>query len=212
MDIEAHRDLKLLEAVEQDSRVTQRGLATKLGIALGLTNIYLRRLVRKGYIKCVNVQSNRIRYLITPRGIAEKARLTYEFMDYSLHLYGEVRQHLRAVLQDCAAANRRVAIYGRGEAAELAYLSLKEFGLEPVAIFDADGGDDFLGIPVRPLREHKTVEYDLIIVATLERSGQHLAALVNDGVPMEKLFPLCRDVLPTRPLTELAKTANGQRR
>ena len=95
MDIEAHRDLKLLEAVEQDSRVTQRSLATKLGIALGLTNIYLKRLVRKGYIKCVNVQSNRITYLITPRGIAEKARLTYEFMDYSLHLYGEVRQHLR---------------------------------------------------------------------------------------------------------------------
>src|SRR5205807_3235936 len=67
MDIEAHRDLKLLEEVEKDSRVTQRGLAHQLGIALGLTNIYLKRLVRKGYIKCVNVQSNRISYLITPR-------------------------------------------------------------------------------------------------------------------------------------------------
>ena len=66
MDIEAHRDLQLLEAVEQNARVTQRTLATKLGIALGLTNIYLKRLVRKGYIKCVNVQSNRISYLITP--------------------------------------------------------------------------------------------------------------------------------------------------
>jgi len=140
MDIEDHRDLKLLEAVEQDSRVTQRGLATKLGIALGLTNIYLKRLVRKGYIKCVNVRSNRLSYLITPRGIAEKARLTYEFMDYSLHLYGEVRQHLRGVLQECAAANRLVAIYGRDEAAELAYLSLKEFGLEPVAVFDIEIG------------------------------------------------------------------------
>src|SRR3954454_17246993 len=136
MDIEAHRDLKLLEAVEQDSRITQRNLATRLGIALGLTNVYLRRLVRKGYIKCDNVQSNRISYLITPRGIAEKVRLTYEFMDYSLHLYGEVRQHLRAVIQECAAADRRVAIFGSGEAAELSYLSLKEFGLEPLAIFD----------------------------------------------------------------------------
>src|SRR6266567_8979283 len=103
MDIEAHRDLKLLEAVEADSRVTQRSLATRLGIALGLTNVYLRRLARKGYIKCVNVQSNRISYLITPRGIAEKARLTYEFMDYSLHLYREVRRHLGNVLQGCAA-------------------------------------------------------------------------------------------------------------
>src|SRR6267143_3403460 len=104
LDVEAHRDLKLLEAVEQDSRVTQRSLSTKLGIALGLTNIYLKRLVRKGYIKCVNVQSNRLTYLITPRGIAEKARLTYEFMDYSMHLYSEVRHHLRGVLQECAVS------------------------------------------------------------------------------------------------------------
>jgi DNA-binding Lrp family transcriptional regulator len=207
LDVEAHRDLRLLEAVEQDSRVTQRSLSTKLGIALGLTNIYLKRLVRKGYIKCVNVQSNRISYLITPRGIVEKARLTYEFLDYSLHLYGEVRQHLRGVLQECAAAGRRVAIYGRGEAAELAYLSLKESGLEPVAIFDVDGGQEFLGMPVRPVREHADLVYDLMIVATLESSEAQLAALVSAGVPPQKLFPL-RQALPSRrrPAPDLAKT------
>ena len=210
MDIEAHRDLKLLEAVEQNSRVTQRSLATKLGIALGLTNIYLKRLVRKGYIKCVNVQSNRISYLITPRGIAEKARLTYEFMDYSLHLYSEVRQHLRHALQECAAAGRRVAIFGRGEAAELAYLSLKECGLEPVAIFDVDGGHEFLGMPVRAVREHDQFDYDLMIVATLERSGQQLAMLVAGGVPPDKLFPLRQELPPRRrPAPELAKTGTG---
>jgi len=194
MDIEGRRDLKLLEAVEEDSRITQRGLATKLGIALGLTNIYLRRLVRKGYIKCVNVQSNRITYLITPRGIAEKARLTYEFMDYSLHLYSEVRQHLRAVLHECAASDRRVAIFGCGEAAEIAYLSLKEFGLEPMAIFDVDGGREFLGMPVRPIAEHSQVPCDVIIVATLDGSGSQCAELIRDGVPRDKLFPLRRDV------------------
>ena len=172
MDIEAHRDLKLLEAVEADSRVTQRGLSTQLGIALGLTNIYLKRLVRKGYIKCVNVQSNRITYLLTPRGIAEKLRLTYEFMDYSLHLYGEVRQHLRAVIRECAAAGRRVAIFGRGEAAELSYLALKEFGLEPLAIFDLEGGQrvpGHAGAADQP--SIVDVAYDLMIVATLDALG-----------------------------------------
>lgn len=198
MDIEAHRDLKLLEAVEADSRVTQRTLATKLGIALGLTNIYLKRLVRKGYIKCVNVQANRITYLITPRGIAEKARLTYEFMDYSLHLYGEVRQHLRSVLQECAAADRRVAIYGRGEAAELAYLSLKEFGLDPVAVFDSEGGREFLGMPVRPIADHAQFVFDLLIIARLDRDGDAVGTLIRDGIPAEKLFPLRRDALPRR--------------
>ena len=206
MDIEEHRDLKLLEALEQDSRVTQRSLASKLGIALGLTNIYLKRLVRKGYIKCVNVRSNRISYLITPRGIAEKARLTYEFMDYSLHLYGEVRQHLRGVLQECASADRRVAICGRGEAAELAYLSLRECGLEPVAIFDMEGGREFLGIPVQAVRDHERIAYDLMIVATLETSPRLIIALEGQGIPPEKLFPLRRDHA-RRPAT--VQTGNG---
>ena len=210
MDIEARRDLKLLEAVEEDSRVTQRSLATKLGIALGLTNIYLRRLVRKGYIKCVNVQSNRISYLITPRGIAEKARLTYEFMDYSLHLYGEVRQHLRSVLQGCAAADKRVAIYGCGEAAELAYLSLRECGLEPVAVFDQEIGHDFLGMPVRPICEHVDVLFDLMIIATLDSSGQQVDALLRDGIPSEKLFPLRRDVVRRPIIPEAEKFGHGR--
>jgi DNA-binding MarR family transcriptional regulator len=211
MDIEANRDLKLLEAVEQNSQVTQRGLATKLGIALGLTNIYLKRLVRKGYIKCVNVQSNRITYLITPRGLAEKARLTYEFMDYSLHLYGEVRHHLRKVLQECAVTHRRVAIYGRGEAAELAYLSLREFGLEPVAIFDGDSSGEFLGMPVRPITDHREVAFDLLIIASLEHPAQQLAELINDGIASDKLFPLRRDLTP-RQAAGLAKAGNGDQR
>lgn len=198
MEVEAHRDLRLLEAVHLDSRVTQRGLASQLGIALGLANIYLKRMVHKGFIKVVNVQPNRISYLVTPRGIAEKARLTYEFMDYSLHLYGEVRQHLREALRDCAAAGKRVAIYGRGEAAELAYLSLKESGLDPVAVFDKDSGHEFLGMPVRPLGELGQVEYDLIIVATLERSSQQMADLLKAGVPLDKLFPLRQEPASAR--------------
>jgi DNA-binding MarR family transcriptional regulator len=210
MDIEDRRDLRLLEAVEEDSRVTQRGLATKLGIALGLTNLYLKRLVRKGYIKCVNVQSNRLTYLITPRGIAEKARLTYEFIDYSLHLYGEVRQHLRTMLHECAVSGRRVAIFGRGEAAEIAYLSLKEFGLEPIAIFDECGGRHFLGMPVQAIADHDKVPYDVIVVATFDSSGQPWANLIKDGVPAEKLFPLRQIPGTVRRVATPGRRPNGR--
>ena len=211
MDVEAHRDLRVLEAVQQDSRLTQRGLASKLGIALGLANIYLKRMIHKGYIKCVNVQPNRISYLITPRGIAEKARLTYEFMDYSLHLYGKVRQHLRAALRECAAAGKRVAIYGSGEAAELAYLSLKEFGLDPVAVFDTGGGREFLGMPVLPIADHATIEFDLIIVASLDRSGQPMQALLDVGVAKDKLFPLRKETAPPpRRKAVAVRTRNGK--
>jgi DNA-binding Lrp family transcriptional regulator len=209
MDREAHRDLKLLEAVEQDAHVTQRSLASQLGIALGLANIYLKRLMHKGYIKCTNVQPNRLSYLITPRGIAEKARLTYEFMDYSLHLYREVRQHLRDVLQECAAAGSAVAIYGRGEAAELAYLSLKESGLDPVAIFDAEGGHHFLGMPVHPVADHQQISYDLMIVASLDKDAQDVNHLLRQGVPADKLFPLRRDQQPRRSRAAAARSRPG---
>ena len=210
MDVEARRHLRLLEAVAEDSRVTQRGLATKLGIALGLTNIYLKRLARKGYIKCVNVQSNRLSYLITPRGIAEKVRLTYEYIDYSLHLYREVRQHLRGVLHDCAVSGSRVAIFGRGEAAEIAYLSLKEFHLEPIAIFDEEGGHDFLGMPVRPIAEHASVPYDLMVMATLDASRQQGENLIRDGVPAAKLFSLRQTSVSS--LLRARTGPNGERR
>jgi DNA-binding Lrp family transcriptional regulator len=189
MDTEAQRDLQLLEAVEQNARVTQRGLASHMGIALGLTNIYIKRLVRKGCIKCVSVQSNRIAYLITPRGLAEKARLTYEFMQYSLHLYKDARRHLHAVVRERAAEGQRLAIYGSGEAAELAYLSLRELGIEPVAIFgDVEG--TFLGMPVRDIRDHAAVAFDLVIVASLEPRSRAAEQAVAAGIAAERLVLL----------------------
>jgi hypothetical protein len=86
-----------------------------------------------------------------------------------------------------------VAIYGRGEAAELAYLSLKESGLEPAAIFDFERGQRFLGMPVLPIADHATVRYDLLIIASLDRDGRLIDDLVRVGVPREKLFPLRRE-------------------
>ncbi len=193
LDVEAHRNLRALQAIEADGGITQRTLAGRLGIALGLTNIYLKRLVRKGYVKCVNVQSNRLRYLLTPKGIAEKTRLTYEFMEYSLFLYGQVRSHLRQVLEAAVLGHRRrIAVYGTGEAAELAYLSVTELGLELVAVFDGADTRRFLGQDVRRIEDHADVTFDLLIVATLDPSGPIVQRLAALGVPSEKLITLRR--------------------
>lgn len=191
LDVEARRNLTALEAIAADDRITQRSLADKLGIALGLTNIYLKRLVRKGYVKCVNVQSNRLRYLLTPKGIGEKTRLTYEFMQYSLVLYREVRQHLHSVLEPYASANlRRVAVFGTGEGAELAYLSIAELGLELVAVFDTASGRQFLGHPVRDIREHADVTFDLLLVPRLDEAGDTLEYLASLGLPSDRVVTL----------------------
>ena len=189
MDVESHRELKVLEAISENERTSQRSLAAQLGIALGLTNLYLKRLVRKGYIKCVTIPSNRVLYLITPKGIAEKTRLTYEYMEYSLVLYKQVRTHLRSVLQEVAASgHKRVAIYGTGEAAELAYLSIKEASLDLAAVFDGDAPPaSFLGMPVRSLRGLDPGEYDVMVVAVLDSPKEALARVRDAGVPAERV-------------------------
>jgi DNA-binding MarR family transcriptional regulator len=195
LDLEERRNLQTLEAIAADDHLTQRTLADRLGIALGLANIYLKRLVHKGFVKCVNLQSNRLRYLLTPKGIAEKSRLTYEFMQYSLFLYGQVRQHLHTVLEPYTHSGRtKVAVYGTGEAAELAYLSIAELGLELVAVFDGGSNGRFLGHPVRDIARHGEVSFDLLLVATFQRPDPIVETLIGLGVPRERLVTLRQDV------------------
>jgi DNA-binding MarR family transcriptional regulator len=191
LHIESQRDLKVLEAITENEVTTQRSLASQLGIALGLTNLYLKRLVRKGYIKCVNVRSNRVKYLITLTGIAEKTRLTYEFMEYSLQIYRKSRAHLRTMLQPYAQRpGARVAIYGTGEAAELAYLCLREFGMEPAAVFDDQETRPFFNIPVQAIRRHAGVAFDAVIVARLAESGDLVVRLEQLGISRDRIVLL----------------------
>ena len=192
MELESRRDLQLLEALEHEATITQRTLASRLGMALGLTNLYLKRLVRKGYVKCVTISPNRLVYSLTPKGMARKARLTYEFMKYSLDFYRDARQHLRRSLVETVAEQKRVAIFGTGDAAELVFLLIRDMGLELVAVF-ADGEGRFLGLPVRAIDDHATVPYDVLVVAVLERPAGTVKRLGQLGVPSEKIVMLRPD-------------------
>ncbi len=162
------RDLQLLSEIETSEVVTQRGLSKRLGIALGLTNLYVKRLIKKGYVKVVNIQKNRIRYLITPQGIAEKSRLTYEYMQYSLQLYQQVRIVLRTRFRALAAQGRkRIVFYGVGEAAELAYLCAREMDLDLVGVVDAEhAGRRFLDHTVLDPAVLPGMEYDCVVITS----------------------------------------------
>lgn len=193
MDQTSQRDLQILTAIAEQQDVTQRGLAKRLGIALGLTNLYLKRLTRKGYIKVTTIPVRRMRYLLTPGGFAEKARLTYEYMAFSLQLYGQTRESLREAVRPLVDAGvRRFALYGTGEAAELAYLTLRDFGLEPVGVYGDDGRPQFLGLPVRTLEELRDGREDRVIVAAFDEPARHRATLMRCGVEQDRLIFLVR--------------------
>jgi DNA-binding MarR family transcriptional regulator len=196
------RDLEILTAISEGNPLTQRALAARLGVALGLANLYLKRLASKGFIKIAAFPAKpsarkRFRYLLTPKGLAAKGRLTYDYMAYSMNLYRRARQNLREALALLPEHGmKRLALYGTGDAAELAYLTLKEFSLEPLAIFAREGGGTFLGLPVRAASELAEGEFDGVILGTFERPEPHVAELVRLGIPRAKCITL-RRVLPS---------------
>jgi len=191
MDLQGQRALQLLRAVEQDSYVTQRSLATQLGVALGLTNLYLKRLVRKGYIKITTIPSNRVRYLLTPQGFAEKSRLTYLYMQYSLAHYRDMRARLRDTLSHAAANGmKRVVIYGTGELAEMAYLSLREMSMILVGFVDDSQRDAFLSYPVWRPDALEQWEFDAILLADLDHTADHKHNLGQHHIPDGKVLAL----------------------
>ena len=191
MDTSARRDHEILTVIAGSRHVTQRALALRLGIALGLTNLYVRRLARKGYIKVTMVPPRRIEYLLTPRGFVEKTRLTYEYMIHSVALYRQARQalqeNLRSLTQNGA---KRVALYGTGEAAELTYLTLRELGLEPVLVLDGEGGGTFLGQPVLAVDEVLPASCDRVVIATMEPAGRIVRQLLDRGFLRDRLITL----------------------
>ena len=192
------RDLEILTAIAEGLPLTQRDLARHLGVALGLTNLYLKRLARKGFIKITEFPRKpsarkRLRYLLTSKGLSEKSRLTYEHVAYSLNLYRRARRTLRDSLSHLTEVGmKRVALYGTGEAAELAYLTLREIGLEPVGVFAPERGGHFVGLPVQALTELDPSGLDALIVASFDRPERQVTEVTQAGFPAEKVLTLRR--------------------
>jgi DNA-binding MarR family transcriptional regulator len=198
MDRHDARALEILNAIEEGRPLSQRALAERLGIALGLVNLYLRRLTRKGYVKIVEFPAKpaarkRLQYLLTPKGLTEKSRLAYQHMVYSLNLFRRTRETLRDSLALLVAQGlKRVALYGPGDAAELAYLTLKEFGLEPVGVFAPAAGGEFLGFAVQAVDDLRPEDVDAVIVATFERPEADVDGLVARGMAAGRCLTLRR--------------------
>ncbi|RJP27536.1 MAG: winged helix-turn-helix transcriptional regulator [Candidatus Omnitrophota bacterium] len=137
MDRDDQMILSLLTAITDEPETTQKDLSTRLGVAVGLVNSYLKRIIYKGYVKTKQLERRRLRYLLTPKGIKEKSRLTFEFLHYSYQYIREIRRNVKhAVSPFLRDGRKKVIFYGSGEVAELAYLAVRELGLELVSVID----------------------------------------------------------------------------
>lgn len=127
---DSDRDLTILEHIEQNPDATQASLAAQLGVAVGTVNWHLKRLVEKGYVKVRRVERRKLRYIITPEGLALRARLAIDFIQNSFRIYRLVRERMIAVLDEIESSGKHaVRLSGEGDVAEICRLTCMERGV-----------------------------------------------------------------------------------
>lgn len=176
---DGRRILEILETVDRGGNISQRALATELGLALGLINSYVRWCVRTGLIKVRQVKSRRFAYYLTPNGFAEKSRLAATHVSRSFDFFRRARLDCRDTLQ--AAASRgmsRLVLVGASELAEIAVICAIESSVSIVAVVDDRvARKTFLGVPVVARLEDAGTQVDGAIVTDMVAPGEMLAAI-----------------------------------
>lgn len=142
--------LELLDAIEHRSDLSQRHLARHMGVALGLANSYLKRCAKKGLVKIREAPANRYFYYLTPKGFAEKARLTARFLSTSLTFYRQAAESVSELYQLCEQNNwHTIALCGVSDLTEIAVMRLSESGVNCAGIYSPDDEvERFAGQPV----------------------------------------------------------------
>ncbi len=130
---ETTRELTLLEEIESDPNVNQSTLATQLGVAVGTVNWHIKRLIEKGYVKVSRAERKKLRYIITPEGIALRARLAVDYVERSFDLYRKTRQRVKGHISAIRRAGwDQIRILGEGDVADIARLTCLEQGIQVV--------------------------------------------------------------------------------
>jgi DNA-binding MarR family transcriptional regulator len=186
-DSDQHRSLQILTELSSNDSLTQRDLSSRLGIALGLVNSYIKNLMAKGYITVKSIPPRRYAYFLTPKGLAEKTRLTYALLHDYTRIYREARANLKRLFAELSSDGvRRVVFAGVDEVAEIAFLTLQETDIELVGAVD-DGmlGKKFFGRDVRSFSAvtDGELQYDCIVVTSYLKREKIYDRLLGNGTP-----------------------------
>jgi DNA-binding MarR family transcriptional regulator len=189
--------LGLLESVQHGEVQSQRRLASELGIALGLVNAYLKRCVRKGFVKMRDAPARRYVYYLTPKGFTEKSRLTVLYLSLSLSLYRRARRDFMAVLLAAREAGiSRIALIGSSDLAEIAAICALDVGIAILGVIDSrTAANRFLGFQVAKSFDELDGLVDAVLVTDIGATSETINATIERYGAERVLVP---DLLSSR--------------
>jgi DNA-binding MarR family transcriptional regulator len=191
-EAEQYRSLQILQELANDNSLTQRDLSSRLGIALGLVNSYIKNLIKKGYITVKAIPTKRYAYYLTPTGFTEKTRLTYHMLQDYTNIYRQARKSLKTLFRDLQEQGVKTVVFaGADEVAEIAYLTLQETNLKLAGVVDTENADAaFFGNKVMPMQAIRQQTYDRIVVTSYLRRDKIYKELVKNGIDSETIMTI----------------------
>ena len=189
MDKEDLHILRLMGEIDRNGNYTQRELSHRLNLSLGLVNTFLKRLVNKGYSKVKTMPRNRVKYFLTPEGLARKSKLTVEYLQYSVNFYRDIKKLLINKYKEMEKNNvNSVLFYGAGEVAELAYLYLQVTNIRLAGIIDDKmNGANFFGLRIVGPDRIDQMEWDMVLLTRLEDTDEDIKDLLERGIDPERI-------------------------
>ena len=183
-ETEQYRSLQILHELANDDSLTQRDLSSRLGIALGLVNSYIKNLVKKGYITVKAIPTKRYAYYLTPSGFTEKTRLTYHMLQDYTNIYRQARKNLQTLFGELLEQGVKTVVFaGTDEVAEIAYLTLQESNLKLAGVVDMENlGATFFGNKVMPIQAIGQLTYDRIVVTSFLKREALYKELLKNGI------------------------------
>jgi len=165
------RELELLQELEKNPIISQRELSHKFGIALGVTNACLKRMVRRGWIRITGFNHHKIGYYLTPKGFTEKAKLTLHLVSWTVQHYSALKEIIgKKLLEMQNRGIERVAFYGLSDEMEVAYITLQGVQLKLVGIVE-DGSrmnqKQVFGLEVKEVRQIEALKPDAVFITSL---------------------------------------------
>ena len=189
IDNRSKAELDLITVLEENHQISQTKLAKRVGIAVGLVNILMKRAVTRGAIKIKQIPARRYAYYLTPKGFAEKAKLVTRYLDSSLHLYRKLRIEYRDIFTNLEAKGiHEIVLVGDVDIAELAIMAAFDSNVTIIGLVNEQTNKNRVGLT--PVTSKLEDEYSGIVVICDARAPQAcFDALTQRFVPEQIFYP-----------------------
>jgi len=185
-----HRELKILEALDERPESSQRSLAKDLGIALGMTNILLKKMITKGWVHLNRSGKNRMAYNLTDEGISARMRMVFETLEDTVHFYAEARTLTRLALNKLKEKGvKKIAINGTSNVSEIIYLTAREAKIDVAcAVDDSKHGERWMDLRCAKLDDLNAIGVEYLVLDFLKLNDvNHF--LTPEGITAVSLRP-----------------------